>query len=146
MLVKEICQRDVVTCAVGAPLRNAATLMRENHVGDVVVVDASDRPLGVVTDRDLVVEVLARGVDPDSVSVGDLVADGVQVARLDQSALDALQSMSEHGIRRLPVVDADGALAGIVSSDEMLDLLSRLLSALSELSRTGRAREAQLRR
>lgn len=146
MLVEDICQRDVVSVAREAAIRDAARLMRENHVGDVVVVDAERRPLGIVTDRDLVIEVLAREVEPESICAGDLVAaDRLHVARLKDPVLSALETMSDKGVHRLPVVDAAGELAGIVSSDEMLALLSRYLEAMSDLSRRGRSREARLR-
>ena len=146
MLVEDICQRDVVTVAREAALGDAARLMRENHVGDVVVVDAERRPLGIITDRDLVIEVLAREIEQDSVRVGDLVAaDQLHVTRLDDSVLKAMQIMSDKGVHRLPVVDARGELAGIVSSDEMLSLLSRYLESMSELSRRARSREARMR-
>ncbi|MDX1435105.1 MAG: CBS domain-containing protein, partial [Gammaproteobacteria bacterium] len=88
----------------------------------------------------------AREIEQDSVRVGDLVAaDQLHVTRLDDSVLKAMQIMADKGVHRLPVVDARGELAGIVSSDEMLSLLSRYLESMSELSRRARSREARMR-
>lgn len=145
MLVEEICQRDVVTIAPEATLRDAARSMRRNHVGDVVVIDSRRQPLGIVTDRDLVVEVLAKELEPERVAVGDLTVGELHVVGLKVSALAALETMSRHGVHRLPVVDASGELAGIVSSDDILELISRFLAILSELAPRGRSLEGRVR-
>jgi CBS domain-containing protein len=134
MRVGEICTRSVVTCSPGTSALELAQLMRERHVGDLVVVEMQEGrpvPVGIVTDRDLVVEVMARGVDADMVCARDLIV--ARLVTVDESELahDAVWHMRGKGIRRLPVVDAHGALTGILTAD---DLSRALAQALAELS------------
>lgn len=130
MSVGEICNREVVIVEQGADAREAARLMREFHVGDLVVVENGEEnvPLGIVTDRDLVIEVLAREVDPSAVTVLDLVSAELVTAREEEELLDSLERMRSKGIRRLPVVNARGGLEGILTMDDVLELLSEELS------------------
>jgi CBS domain-containing protein len=109
--------------------------MREHHVGTLVVVDAgpdSPRPLGIVTDRDLVMEVLAQGVDPKLIAVGDLLARPLVTAREDDALFDAIQAMNQHGVRRLVVIDSEGHLAALLSMDDVIGVLAEELSGLSK--------------
>lgn len=149
MTIKEFCVRNVVTVARTDTITAAAALMREHHVGDVVVVDDSGGsriPVGIVTDRDVVVEVVAAGVDPQVLKAGDLLQRPVVTVREDRSYTDTVRLMTQHGIRRVPVVDAQGALVGIVSADDMLRQLAVPLAALSELPRRERHVEVQVRK
>ncbi len=149
MTIKEFCVRNVVTVARTDTITAAAALMREHHVGDVVVVDDSGGsriPVGIVTDRDVVVEVVAAGVDPRVLKAGDLLQRPVVTIREDRSYTDTVRLMTQHGIRRVPVVDAQGALVGIVSADDMLRQLAVPLAALSELPRRERHVEVQVRK
>jgi len=149
MTIKEFCVRNVVTVARTDTITAAAALMREHHVGDVVVVDDSGGsriPVGIVTDRDVVVEVVAAGVDPRVLKAGDLLQHPVVTVREDRSYTDTVRLMTQHGIRRVPVVDAQGALVGIVSADDMLRQLAVPLAALSELPRRERHVEVQVRK
>ncbi|MFO1315039.1 MAG: CBS domain-containing protein [Burkholderiales bacterium] len=149
MTIKEFCVRDVVSVARTDTITTAAALMREHHVGDVVVVDDTGGrrvPVGIVTDRDIVVEVIAAGVDPRSLKVGDLLQRAVVTVREDRSYTDTVRLMTQHGIRRVPVVDAQGTLVGIVAADDMLRQLAVPLAALSELPRRERHVEVQVRK
>ncbi len=148
MQVGDICNRDVATLGSDASLREAARLMREQHVGDVVIVDAADprrTPLGILTDRDIVVEVLARDVDLDSVAIGDTMSFELLSVREEQSIDDAIELMRSKAVRRAPVVDADGGLAGIVSVDDLIGLVARNLAQIYALLVRGRERESELR-
>lgn len=137
MSLGEICNREVVIIGQEADASEAARLMREYHVGDVVVVEKRDEgnvPVGIVTDRDLVIEVMARDVDPLSVTMKDLIAAGMLVvAGEEESLLDCLQRMREKGVRRLVVVNTGGGLEGILTLDDVLDLLSEELSEIVAL-------------
>ena len=149
MTIKEFCVRNVVTVARTDTITAAAALMREHHVGDVVVVDDSGGsriPVGIVTDRDVVVEVVAAGVDPRVLKAGDLLQRPVVTVRDDRSYTDTVRLMTQHGIRRMPVVDASGALTGIVAADDMLRQLAVPLAALAELPRRERHIEVQIRK
>jgi len=135
MHVARICTHGVVTCSPDATALEMARLMRERHVGDVVVVDNQEGrivPMGIVTDRDLVVEVMAHGVDPDMLKARDLMGRDLVTIGTTDSIDDALLQMRTRGIRRLPVVDAHGALAGVLTADDATRFLA---DALTEVAR-----------
>ena len=144
MSIGDICNRDTVFTTRDSSVAAAAQLMREQHVGDLVVVEErSGRrvPVGILTDRDLVVEILAKQVDMGAVTVGDVMSSELVTARESDELYDTMQRMRAKGVRRVPVVDAAGALAGIVSVDDFLDLLADELTALARLVSRGQARE-----
>jgi CBS domain-containing protein len=125
--VGEMCSRDVVVIAPEESVVTAAELMRRHHVGDVVVVEGQPDarvPIGVVTDRDLVIEVMAPRLDPDSVRVGDLVVARLVTAREADGVPETLRAMRVAGVRRVPVVDDDERLIGILALDDVLELLA----------------------
>lgn len=129
MKTGQVCNRDVVTARLSTPLTEAAVRMREHHVGSLVVVDPKTRkPLGMITDRDIVIAVVAAEMDPRTVVVGEVMAGTLHTVAEDEEALEALAKLRRHGVRRLPVVDAAGALAGIVSLDDLLELVSEALA------------------
>jgi CBS domain-containing protein len=148
MTIGEICNRDTVFTTRDSSVSAAAGLMREHHVGDVVVVEekAGRRiPVGILTDRDLVVEILAKDVDMNSVTVGDVMSGELITAREGDGLYETLQRMRAKGVRRVPVVDGGGALVGIISVDDLLDLLADELTTLSRLLSREQARERQKR-
>lgn len=130
MQVAAYCTRDVVVMRGDGSVEEAARLMRDNDVGDVVLVDDHRRPVGIVTDRDLVVEVLAPGLSMAALAVQDLVVASPLLLREDDDVLDALDVMREHAVRRLPVVDADGEVSGIIAVDDVLGLLAEMLDGV----------------
>ncbi len=149
MSIREFCVRNVVSTTRTATITQVAALMREHHVGDVVVVDDDGKrkvPVGILTDRDIVVAVVAADVDPRTLAVGDLLLRPLVTVRDDKSYADTVRLMSEQGVRRLPVVAADGSLAGIISIDDILRQLAAPLAALGELPRRERHIEMRLRR
>ena len=111
----------------------AAQLMRRHHIGALVVVDAQEnnRPVGIVTDRDLVLELMAEGLDPAVFTAGDIMSLNLVLARPDMDAMDAVQLMEAHQLRRLVMADEAGRLAGIVSLEDILEVLSRELANLA---------------
>jgi CBS domain-containing protein len=145
----EICNRSVVVASRGALVAEAALLMRQQHVGSLVVVEEGARgrkPVGIVTDRDIVVEVVALGVSPASVTVGDIMGEELVTARETDEPWETIQHMRQKGIRRVPVVDEEGLLVGIVAVDDLLEILSEQLDGLVKLVGTEQAREARTRR
>lgn len=107
MLLNEICTPDVVYCSVDSTALAAARLMRERHVGDVVVVDepnGDQTPIGVVTDRDIVIEVIAKEQDPAKVTVREIMRTPVVVAHATEEVSEAVERMKAHGVRRIPVM------------------------------------------
>jgi len=149
MSIREFCIRDVVCTHRTATITQVAALMREHHVGDVIVVDDDGNrkvPVGILTDRDIVVTIVAADVDPRTLAVGDLLLRPLVTVRDDKSYADTVRLMSEHGVRRLPVVAADGSLVGVISVDDILRQLAAPLAALGELPRRERHIEMRLRR
>lgn len=136
MKIGEICSRAVVIASEDLGVVEVAKLMRTHHVGSVVVVDEtgdSVRPIGIITDRDLVIEVLAQEVPLEAVKLEDIMSRDPIITREDDDLWETLQRMRDRGIRRCPVVNAQGLLVGLVSIDDMLDLLAEELNDLVKL-------------
>jgi CBS domain-containing protein len=132
MNVRDICTRDVVTVREFDELTAAAQLMREKHVGYLIVVapaleDGSFTPVGVLTDRDIVIAVVARETDARTLRVGDLMTRQPVVVNEEDSIGTALHEMRRIGVRRVPVVGRGGALVGVLSLDDILESLSEEL-------------------
>jgi len=124
-------EKPIVTATLDDTVFDVARRMRDQHVGCVVVV-RDERPVGMLTDRDLVLRVVAEGLDPRVVLVSSIVTyEAVTVLRTDGFET-AVRTMREHGIRRVPIVDGDGRVTGIVTADDLVALLGRELSALGE--------------
>lgn len=126
MNMGEVCNREVVIVEKEASIIDAAKLMRDYHVGDVVVVekDNKTRPVGILTDRDIVVELINYGTDLNTVNVGDVMSYELLTATEDQSVMDTVKAMRTKGVRRVPVVDSKGALAGIFTLDDVISLIA----------------------
>ena len=149
MPIGEICNREVVIVQPGSTAREAARLMRQHHVGDVVVVEERGGkrvPAGIVTDRDLVVEIAAPELDPSAITVGDIMAQDVATVKENTGIFEAIQYMRSKGVRRLPVVDGSGGLVGILALDDLLELLAEELLALSKLVKYEQKKETMNRR
>lgn len=149
MNVGEICIRDVVVTGRDTTVAAAAQLMREYHVGDLVVVDEGGGrrvPAGIVTDRDLVIGVLAPGLDPATLTVGDIMGGELVSAREADGVFETLQVMRRRGVRRVPVVDERGGLAGIVALDDVLEIIAEELGAAVKVAAREQSNEARRRR
>lgn len=110
-----------------------AQLMRKHHVGAMVVVDAEEksRALGIVSDRDLVLELIAEELDPSVFTAGDIMSGNLVMAKPDMDAMDAVQLMNAHCVRRLVIEDDAGRLVGIVTMEDVLELLAHGLADLA---------------
>jgi len=130
MKVEHYCVRNVAAISAAADVVDAARLMRERHVGFLVVFregDALRSPIGVVTDRDIVLQVTAKEVDPRSVTVEDVMTRQPMIATEDDDVNDLIEGMRLAGIRRAPVIDSRGALCGIIAIDDVIDVIATLL-------------------
>lgn len=118
-------------------------LMRQHHIGALVVVDALEktRPVGIVTDRDLVLELMAEGLDPSVFTAGDIMSVNLVNATPEMDEMDAVELMKTHRLRRLVIVDDEGRLAGIVTMEDVLEQLARELANLAEGLAGARDRE-----
>jgi CBS domain-containing protein len=110
-----------------------AKIMRQHHVGALVVVDALDktRPVGIVTDRDLVLELMAEGLDPAVFTAGDIMTVDLVTCTPNMDAMEAVQLMKKHRLRRLVMIDKKGQLVGIITMEDVLELLTRELADLT---------------
>lgn len=149
MTISAICSREVITVHRDATVLHAAMLMRQYHVGDVLVIEDREGkavPVGILTDRDIVIEMVATDLDCRVITVGDIMLAHLTVVKEDVGIFEAIQLMSSQGIRRLPVVDKDGSLLGIVTLDDVLLLLAKEFGALAKLVRHEQKNEASARR
>ena len=148
MRVGEVCNREVVIVDKGSSLLEAAKVMRSQHVGTVVVVEEQDGnsiPVGILTDRDMVIALIAEEVPLSAVSVGDVMSFELIIARESDDLFATVEHMRDRGIRRLPVVAENGSLVGILAVDDVLDLLAEQLNSLVRLVACERRREEQRR-
>jgi CBS domain-containing protein len=148
MAVSSICNHNVATIGPHADVTEAADRMRNEHVGDLIVAEFKHArlvPLGIITDRDIVVAVVAKRADPASLSVGDVMSGELLSVREDNSIDFALREMRRVGVRRVPVVGADGELVGVLSIDDVVDHLATELGYISDIIRFGQRAEAEAR-
>ena len=148
--VGEICNREVIVTGRDTSVLEAARLMREHHVGSIVVCDPLNGdgrlPVGIVTDRDVVVEVVAPELRADTITVGDIMGARLVTVPEHERVGQALEIMRARGVRRLPVVGADGRLTGIVAVDDLLELFADALGDVAKVVSREQAREAATRR
>lgn len=149
MRVGEICTREVVCCDKTSTCLAAAELMRKHHVGALVVtegVNGERSPVGIVTDRDLVVEVVAPELDAATITVGDIMQPGLVTASESEGLYETVERMRTKAVRRLPVVDAKGALVGVVTLDDMLEILAEQITNLVNVVTRQQKHEARTRK
>lgn len=130
MPVKDVARTGVMTAHRDQSVGNLATVMKEENVGSVIIED-DDRPVGIVTDRDLVLQVLEPRGDPSAVTAGEIMTDTPVTLHTDDGLFEATAKMHEHSVRRMPVVDSEGELAGIVTLDDLMVLFTDELDHLS---------------
>lgn len=147
--VGSIASRVVVVAEPRTPVVRVAQLMRENHIGAVIVIEDAaprNRPVGLITDRDLVIEVLAMDVNPQTLTAGDVMTADPQTIRESDAVSDAVETMRRVGVRRLPVVDAENRLVGIVTFDDLVEVLAQELTGLAATIRREQHTEAKARK
>jgi signal-transduction protein with cAMP-binding, CBS, and nucleotidyltransferase domain len=129
-------------------IQEAARLMRDNHVGCLVVIKQSEgrvEPVGIVTDRDIVIELIAKAVPIEDVTVGDIMSFALLKVGENETVFETAQRMRSRGVRRVPVITNSGELAGILALDDILSLLGEELSLLSRLTQREAEQEAKKR-
>lgn len=149
MKTGETCSRLVIHVESDKSVHHAAELMRKYHVGYLVVTapDDGDRvPVGAVTDRDVVLETVAVGVNPDDITVGDIMdPDPPLVANEEDDLAEVLEAMRSQGVRRVPVVDVKRNLIGVLSLDDVLQSLSADLGMIADIVASQRRQESKVR-
>ncbi|MFO0662912.1 MAG: CBS domain-containing protein [Polyangiaceae bacterium] len=124
-------RHEVVTCTVEEPVEDIAKKLATSHVGCVVLV-REGRPIGVLTDRDLVIRVVAAGKSAKTTRASDVVTYDPFVIEENAGVAGALRAMRSHGVRRLPIVDDEGMLVGIVTTDDLMTLYGQRLFELAQ--------------
>ena len=149
MAIGEICNREVVYVNRDVTVHAACKLMRHYHVGSLVVVDEIDGkrvPTGILTDRDIVVEIDATDLDPKVITVGDIMLPELVTVAENQGVLETIGIMRFKGVRRVPIVDAENRLIGIVTIDDLLELVAEELDGFVRTVKQERVRETRVRR
>jgi CBS domain-containing protein len=140
----DVCTRIVTIAYRGTPLSEAARLMRDHHVGCLVVVEETDVGrvvVGMLTDRDIVVSVVARERDASLISIGEAMSTDLVMAREQDSVTDLLELMSRKGVRRIPVTGPQGVLVGLVALDDLLQVVAEEMQTMAAAISSGRKRE-----
>lgn len=148
MNIGDICNRIVASITVDETAQEAAELMRQLHVGTLVVTESDGEipaPVGIITDRDLVIQVMAKGEDARSVNVSDIMSDELLMAEEGDDVGDTLEAMEEAGVRRVPVVDSDGALIGVLALDDVLRVYARDIEKMAGIVGSQRLQESEAR-
>jgi CBS domain-containing protein len=149
MSAGEYCNRNVVIVSKSEPVSEAIKLMRSHHVGDVIIVESIEEtsiPVGILTDRDIVMEILAEDVDPEAVSIGDVMSYELVTVTEKTKLIDTIKLMRDKGVRRLPVVNEKGGLEGLLTVDDLLELIAEQLTDIVGLISAEQSRESKLRR
>jgi CBS domain-containing protein len=147
--IGEICSREVLFARRDESVAAAARQMRESHVGCLVVADEDGGkrvPVGILTDRDITVAVVAPGLDAEVILVGDVMSGELLSVQEDAGIAETVELMRLRGIRRLPVTDSDGALVGLIAADDILSLLAEELSGLAGMISREEKRERTARK
>jgi CBS domain-containing protein len=148
MSVNAICNHNVATIERDRDVAEAAERMRQEHVGDLIVVEQRGPrcvPIGILTDRDIVVSVVARRARPEEITVGDAMSSKLLTVKEHNGIELALREMRRYGVRRVPVVSDDGDLKGVLSIDDVIDHLAAQLGSIAEVIRLGQQTEARAR-
>jgi CBS domain-containing protein len=127
-------KQELVTATPDHSIVDAAKLMAENEVGSLVV-ERDDEPIGIVTDRDFALGIVAAEKDPEVSTVSDLMTRDPVTVHADDGVYELAEAMRDSGVRRMPVVDDDGLLAGIVTLDDVFVLIADEMHGLSEVVR-----------
>jgi CBS domain-containing protein len=149
MPISEVCNREVVVVSPDDSALEAARLMRQHHVGDVLIVKERGGmriPVGIVTDRDLILEIMAPGLDPAAITVSDFMVPELATVKEDIGLFEAVEYMRSRGVRRLPVVNSGGGLVGILTLDDLLELLAEELQTIAKLVKYEQKKETANRR
>jgi CBS domain-containing protein len=124
MSLKPLMTKELTSLPSTATVLDAAKYMTDMNVGSVIVVD-DDKPSGILTDRDIVTKVLSRDKDPKTTKIRDIMTSPAVTISEDRDIIDVTRLMSERGIRRFPVVDANGKIIGVITLDDVLVFLGQ---------------------
>ena len=136
MTIGDICNREVIYVNRDVTVHAACKLMRHYHVGSLVVVDemaGKREPVGILTDRDVVVEINAMDLDAKIITAGDIMSQELVTVTDNQGVFETIEIMRSRGVRRMPVVDGENHLVGIVAIDDLLEVLGAELTDIARI-------------
>jgi len=131
MPIGDFCTKRVVTAREDDSVVEAARLMKKENIGAVVVVDRKNVPVGMITDRDIAVKVIAEGKRPEATSLKDAMSGDVVVLSKERGIFETIKTMCDQGVRRVPVVDGEGQLFGIISLDDLLIVFGEEMASMA---------------
>lgn len=146
MTIGELCNREVIIISEDESCAEAARIMRHFHVGDLIVIVESEggrRPVGILTDRDIVLQVVANNANANTVRVKEIMSSELVTAKEEDGIYETMKRMRLHGVRRMPIVDQQGYLVGILSADDFLEYLCEELDSLIGLFYNERSKERE---
>lgn len=137
MLIGKLCKLNVVTASVHSSVYEIVSLMKKNNIGDVIIINNEDIkvPVGIITDRDIVIRVVADAINPKEITAGDIMSNNLLILNEYQSIQEAIDMMCAKGVRRAPVVNDAGALIGIISVDDLVLFIVNIVESYGKLIR-----------
>ena len=141
MSIKFLCKTKYTTVHVAQTVLEAARVMKLNRVDNVVVLSRTEKPVGILTDRDIVDAVVAENYSPDALNVEDVMVHEPHVVSENEGIFQTALIMKQFGVRRLPVVNEKGRLTGVCALDDLLVLFAEELTLLSEVPWAQRSME-----
>jgi CBS domain-containing protein len=130
MSLRNLLDRELVSCRPDTTIKEVSRMMDGRNVGCIVVMD-NDRPVGIITDRDIVVRCIAAGKDCTTVAVRELMSEPVSTSPLDGGIFNVVQCMRNKRVRRIPIVDENGKAVGLVSTGDIMEILGSEMADLS---------------
>ncbi|HET6370188.1 MAG TPA: CBS domain-containing protein [Nitrospiria bacterium] len=140
MPIGEFCTKNVVTARGNETVADAAKKMSDNSVGTIIVVDRQAVPVGMITDRDITVRVVAEGKDPTSTRINEAMSEDPIVLNEERGIFEAVKTMCEQGVRRVPIVDGEGKLSGILSLDDLIMIFGEEMASIAGVVAYGSSR------
>ena len=135
MTISKISNHKVITLSTDKTVLDVARLMREKNIGNVIIVNDENQPVGIITDRDITIKIVADEISPNQMLVSDVMSSDLLVLKEYQTIQEALDMMSAKGVRRAPVVNESNNLTGIVSSDDLALLVADEIESYGKLIR-----------
>lgn len=137
MTIGNYCKHAVITTSKNTSVFDAAKLMKQHNIGDIVVVDEtnSGMPVGIFTDRDIAIKIVAEEVDPRDLTVGDAMSQNLLVLQEHQQIQETVDMMCAKGVRRAPIIDKNNKIIGIATLDDLFLLFADQLGSLAKLVR-----------
>ena len=147
MNVGKICSRETVIGETNDSLLDMARLMRQHHVGSLIIIAKKNegvKPAGIITDRDIVIQAISEEISLNSVTAGDIMSHDLLIAREDDDIFEAFEKMCKKGVRRIPIVNPEGYLVGVLSIDDLLEVMVDEMKNLVHLFKHGQLKEQRI--